>query len=481
MPDLKAKTRAWVARARALVSRLAPHARRSRVPWIVPVLLVLFGANHLLYLYVYVPPVPQGIENIKKSGTLVVLAREAPTTLYEGADGRTGFEYEMMKRLAKSLGVAVEFRIYETEQGVMDALAARKGHVAAAGLAVTEARKAAFAIGAEYEDVTQQLACRRAGGLPDNINDINGLSVAASAGTPAAEALAVAAEGAEDVALHLEDQPAEELLARVVNGDYDCAAVDSLTLKVVNPYHPEIAEAFDISDEMPLGWFLAPGSEDLKDHFRAWFAGTKKSGALAALERRFFGFLPLFDYVDIRAFKRAVDDRLPDYEKVIRRAARQNGLSWQLLAAVAWQESHWNPEAKSPTGVRGFMMLTAQTARELGVEDRLDPVESIEAAARYLADLKGRLPVSIEEPDRTWFMLAAYNMGLGHVYDARALAARLGRDRDSWTDLRRVLPLLNNAAYAETLKHGRARGGQAVHFVQQVRTYMHILDGGAGT
>ncbi|MEQ8950810.1 transglycosylase SLT domain-containing protein, partial [Parvibaculum sp.] len=176
-----------------------------------------------------------------------------------------------------------------------------------------------------------------------------------------------------------------------------------------------------------------------------------------------------------------IDERLPDYEKAIRRAARENNLPWQLLAAVAYQESHWDPDAVSGTGVRGFMMLTQQTARELGVENRLDAQESIAAAARYLADLKSRIPVSVEEPDRTWFALAAYNLGLGHVYDARALAARLGRNRDSWTDLRRVLPLLNNAAYADGLKHGRARGGQAVHFVQQVRTYMHILDGGAGT
>ncbi|MGB6085510.1 transglycosylase SLT domain-containing protein, partial [Parvibaculum sp.] len=197
---------------------------------------------------------------------------------------------------------------------------------------------------------------------------------------------------------------------------------------------------------------------------------------LSAMERRFFGFLPLFDYVDTRAFKRAIEERLPDYEKIIRRAARDNGLSPHLLAAIAYQESHWNPNAVSPTGVRGFMMLTEQTARELGVKDRLNAHESIHAAARYLADLKRRLPPSVEEPDRTWFALAAYNLGLGHIYDARALAARLGRDRDSWVDLRRVLPLLNNAAYADGLKHGRARGGQAVHFVQQVRSYMHILE-----
>jgi membrane-bound lytic murein transglycosylase F len=442
----------------------------SRLPWIIPFLLALFGINHFIYLYVYVPPVPQGLEHIRESGRLVVLTRDAPATYYDGIEGLTGFEYEAMQRLAKSLDVDVEFRLYDTERDVMKALAARKGHIAAAGLGLTQTRRDKFAVGGEYEKVRQMVACRRGLPRPKSPDALKGLSVAAAADTPAAEALLAALDGIEGVAAQIENQPTEELLNRISGGGLDCVALDSITLRVANPYHPEIAEAFAISGEMPFAWFLAPGSEDLAEPMRQWHAGMKKSGAFAALERRFFGFLPLFDYVDIRAFRRAIDERLPDYEKVIRRAARDNGLPWQLLAAIAYQESHWNPDAKSPTGVRGFMMLTQQTARQLGVEDRLNPHESIEAAARYLADLKSRIPVSVEEPDRTWFALAAYNLGLGHVYDARALAVRLGRDRDSWTDLRRVLPLLNNAAYADGLRHGRARGGQAVHFVQQVRT-----------
>lgn len=444
----------------------------------LPILLVLFGLNQLFYLYVYVPPVAQGLENIKASGRLVVLTREAPTALYENVDGRTGFEYEMMSRFAKSLDVAVEFRIYETEKALMAALAARKGHVAAAALGVTDERRSKFALGGEYDTTRQLLACRRDVRKPKGVTDLDGLSIIASTATPAAEALASALADKENltVSLHYKNRPTEDLLGEVSEGEGDCVAVDALTLRVANPHHPEIAEAFPLSGDMPLGWFLAPGSEDIAEPMRVWLAGAKKTGTLSAMERRFFGFLPLFDYVDTRAFKRAIEERLPDYEKIIRRAARDNGLSPHLLAAIAYQESHWNPNAVSPTGVRGFMMLTEQTARELGVKDRLNAHESIHAAARYLADLKRRLPPSVEEPDRTWFALAAYNLGLGHIYDARALAARLGRDRDSWVDLRRVLPLLNNAAYADGLKHGRARGGQAVHFVQQVRSYMHILE-----
>lgn len=470
----------FIAKMGSSLRRLLPRGS-SRLPWVVPVLLALFGVNQFIYLYVYVPPVPQGLENIREAGRLVVLTREAPTTYYDGIDGLTGFEYEAMQRLARSLDVTVEFRLYDTEKDVMKALAARKGHIAAAGLGLTPARREAFAVGGEYERVRQLVACRRDLPRPKAPAGLKGLSVAASAGTPAAEALLAALEGVDGVRPSIENQSAEELLSRISEARLDCVVLDSILLRVANPYHPEIAEAFAISGEMPFAWLLAPGSEDLAEPMRLWLAGMKKSGTFAALERRFFGFLPRFDYVDIRAFRRAVEERLPDYEKVIRRAARDNGLPWQLLAAIAYQESHWRPDAVSPTGVRGFMMLTKQTARELGVEDRLNAHESINAAARYLADLKSRIPVSVEEPDRTWFALAAYNLGLGHVYDARALATRLGRDRDSWADLRQVLPLLNNANYAESLRHGRARGGQAVHFVQQVRTYMHILDGGAGT
>jgi membrane-bound lytic murein transglycosylase F len=186
-------------------------------------------------------------------------------------------------------------------------------------------------------------------------------------------------------------------------------------------------------------------------------------------------FEATFAYDETPDQRRAIEDVLPDYEKSIRRAAAANGLPWELLAALSWQESHWNPKAASPTGVRGFMMLTLPTAKELGVEDRLNPLESLKGGAKYLANMKERLPDDIKEPNRTWMALAAYNMGFGHLLDARVLAARRGLDANSWTDIRQVLPLLQKPAIYNSLRHGRGRGVQALHFVQQIRTYMYIL------
>ncbi|MEX1155164.1 membrane-bound lytic murein transglycosylase MltF [Parvibaculum sp.] len=477
MSEIVAKSRAWAA---GLVAWLrAPGAWQprgsSRLPWLVFALVLLFGAGHTLFLRLYVPSVDQGLESIKENGKLVVLTRLGPTTWYEGVEGLTGFEYEAMLALGRSLGVEVEFRIYSTEQRLVRALAVGKGHVAAAGLAFDEDRKAAFAAGPAYATTRQLVVCnRQLVEKPGKIEDLAALRFAAAAGSPGAAALAEGGLRNFQVA-----ENTETLLSRVAARRLDCALSDARILQIVNPYYPELMQAFELTGDFPVAWLVAPGSEDLVDPLRHWFAGMKKSGRFAALERRFFGFLPRFDYVDLRAFQQAVQDRLPLYEKQIRRAARENNLSWQLLAAVGYQESHWDPEARSPTGVRGFMMLTKPTAKRLGVEDRLDAAASIAAGARYLADLKERMPEEVAEPDRTYIALAAWNVGLGHVLDARALAERQGRDKNSWADLRRVLPQLANPG--NNLRHGTARGGQAVHFVQQVRTYLHILQGDTGT
>ena len=126
---------------------------------------------------------------------------------------------------------------------------------------------------------------------------------------------------------------------------------------------------------------------------------------------------------------------------------------------MSYQESHWDNEAKSPTGVRGLMMLTERTAKQLRVS-RSNPGESVHGGSRYLADLRERLPASIAEPERTLFALAAYNVGLGHLEDARVLAERGGLDPNAWSDVRRELPLLADPEVAKVVRHGRARGAE---------------------
>jgi membrane-bound lytic murein transglycosylase F len=165
-----------------------------------------------------------------------------------------------------------------------------------------------------------------------------------------------------------------------------------------------------------------------------------------------------------------VRQALPLYRSAFERAGRSNGLDWQLLAAVGYQESRWNPAAESPTGVRGLMMLTVDTARQLGV-DREDGLQSIRGAGMLLRTLYQELPPQIREPDRTAMALAAYNQGIGHLEDARDVAVNRGGDPDHWSDVRAALPLLGDPMWQKTTKYGAARGEEAVAFVDNVRQY----------
>ena len=179
---------------------------------------------------------------------------------------------------------------------------------------------------------------------------------------------------------------------------------------------------------------------------------------------------------DVTVFKRHLAARFPRYREQFKKAAARHGIDWKLLASQAYQESHWNRKAKSPTGVRGIMMLTKRTAASLGVRNRLDPVQSINGGAKYLSRLKGRLPEQIRHPDRTFVALAAYNVGLGHVKDARTLARRHAKNPDRWEELRTVLPLLTKKRYYKTLRYGYARGHEPVRYVKRIRTYRLLLE-----
>lgn len=182
--------------------------------------------------------------------------------------------------------------------------------------------------------------------------------------------------------------------------------------------------------------------------------------------------LPLWERV---RFRRHMETRLPQYRRQFEGVAKAYNISWTLLAAQAYQESRWDPHAVSPTGVRGIMMLTRDTASSLGIQNREDPTKSIVGGARYFRDLEKRLPRHIGKTDRISIALAAYNVGMGHIKDAQILASRMGKNPNSWDDLKTMLPLLAQKPYYETLRYGYARGWEPVRYVKRIRAYHALL------
>jgi membrane-bound lytic murein transglycosylase F len=435
------------------------------------------GLLALASLVLALRPVPTGVEAVRERGELVVVTRNAPTTYYRDQHGPTGFEYELAKGFARDLGV--ELRVI-TRDSIGEVLAAvRRDHadLAAAGLTITEARRERVTFSSPYQHITEKLVYPLSGQRPESLADLAGQSVVVLADSSHAERLRPL-EQALDFELHeVEGATAERLMALVEEGRYDYTLVDSNAFKVNRALFPDLASAFDLGEARPLGWaFARDPQSSLYRAAQRYLARRKAQGYVARLEDRFYGHADQFNLYAARSFIRHLYQRLPQYVETFRTAAREQNLDWRLVAAMGYQESLWDADAVSPTGVRGLMMLTRDTASLMGISDRTDPRQSIEAGTAYLRQLVNRIPDRIPEPDRTWMAVAAYNVGLGHLEDARKITEYQGDDPDAWADVRERLPLLKKPDYYRYTRHGYARSGaQAVLYVKHVRRYYDQL------
>ncbi|CAG0992041.1 membrane-bound lytic murein transglycosylase F [Burkholderiales bacterium] len=422
----------------------------------------------------------------QEAQTLVVAVRFGPATWFPGPDGTAqGLDHDLIERFAREQKLPLTVVSVTDAATLIERVAAGDAHVGIGGLyrpqnvrPVPEKGRThaplLWTIG--YETAEAVLVHSREGFRPRGWKDLAGAAVAY-----------VEASGIEDTFApvrrehpEIRWQPmrlasADALLALVDEGKVDYAVVSSIDSAVGRNIYLDVVTAFPLGPRRELAWAVSGSFPAIAHELDAFLARVKRDGTLARLTEHYFAPRGEVARLDAGVFMERVDEVLPGWKPLFVAAQESTGIEWRLLAAVAYQESKWNPDATSETGVRGFMQLTEETARHLGVADRLDPRQSILAAARYLRDLKDRLPRRIAEPDRTWFALAAFNIGLGHLEDARVQAQRDRLDPDRWRDVRRTLPLLALPDYYEKAKLGYARGGMPVAFVDRVRAYYDIL------
>ncbi|WNW11553.1 membrane-bound lytic murein transglycosylase MltF [Pseudomonas sp. DTU_2021_1001937_2_SI_NGA_ILE_001] len=421
---------------------------------------------------------PNTLERVKEDGVLRVITRNSPATYFQDRNGETGFEYELVQRFAEDLGVKLEIETADNLDELFDQLHKQGGPVlAAAGLIDTPTRRQQARFSHPYLEVTPQVVYRNGQSRPTEPADLVGKRIMVLKGSVHAEQLAEIKK--QYPALAYEESDAVEvvdLLRMVDEGQIDLTLVDSNELAMNQVYFSNVRVAFDLGQAREQRWAVAPGEDNsLLNEINAFLDKAEKNGTLQRLKDRYYGHVDVLGYVGAYTFAQHLQERLPKYEKFFKASAKKEEVDWRLLAAIGYQESMWQPTVTSKTGVRGLMMLTQNTAQAMGVSNRLDARQSIQGGSKYFAQIKEQLDSDIQEPDRTWLALAAYNVGSGHLDDARKLAANEGLNPNKWLDVKKMLPRLSQKKWYSKTRYGYARGGEPVHFVANIRRYYDIL------
>ena len=417
------------------------------------------------------------LQQAQQRGHLTLLTRNGASSYFIGPEGGTGPEYDLAAAFADYLGLELKVEVADEFSDLGRLLENRQGELIAANLTRTPERESLFNFGPDYAEATTVVVYKRGKNRPRELSDLSEMHLSVIAGSSYEGLLKNAQKELPELQWNAEkDMGMEDLLLAIADGDLDATLVDSNIFRINSQFYPSLKIGFELADHQHQAWAFLPGDDDsLVQKSRSFFKLIGENGKLVDIQDRYRENGNDLDRVGMFQFMKQIRNRLPPLLPVFQEVAAAHNLDWRLLAAMGYQESHWDPDAASNTGVRGIMMLTQRTAKQLGVHDRLDPEQSIEGGARYFLRMRNRVPDRIPEPDRIWMALAAYNMGWGHLEDARVLTQTQGGNPDRWQDVNERLPLLSQEKWYRQTRYGYARGYEARQYVENIRSYHDIL------
>ena len=424
----------------------------------------------------HVAPAPEKSATTAAPRTLTVITHPSETSYFVGENGADGFEYQLINQFASEHNYKLKLVLANNEEEVYQALDHGLADIAMIGHPLSLSKQLQYQRSQSLMDVTTQLIYRHGSGKPKTFDDLIGKKVLVPNKLQYQEKYAFLKRQYPDLQWSFTNKSTDQILKLLDRGVIDYTLVDSHVYIGKKSLYRHTRVAFDLYYPEPISWVWVDKSDnDKQQNIDIFLDDAKDNGTIKQLTERFYGHADDVNHRGSMAFFRRVNSRLPSYQDLIEDIANQYDIDWRLLAAIAYQESHWRPHAKSPTGVRGMMMLTRGTAKDMGIENRLDVVQSLRGGAKYLKRMLRRVPADIPYPDRTWFALAAYNVGMGHVKDARKITEFHGGNPNRWSDVKQYLPLLEKREWYKFTTYGYARGSEPVSYVQNIRHFSDLL------
>lgn len=421
------------------------------------------------------PSGQDALTRITESGKIRLLTANNANSYYIYRGAAMGYEYELAHEFAEYLGVELEV-VTPGWNNLIPFLTSSRGDFIGSGMTVTEEREKVIDFSDPYMDVQQKIIHHKLVYNPDSIESLAGKKIHVRRNTSYHARLMEIRRNGVDVEVVLHDNlPTEELIRMVAEREIAFTVADSNIALLNRRYFPDMRIGLSIQEKESLAWGVDRNSPALLAKINAFFRHAEKKGELAKIYEKYYRAIEIFDYFDVKKFHERLRTRLPQYAGTIQRESKKYGFDWRLIAALVYQESHFNPKARSYTGVKGLMQVTLTTAREMDIKNRLDPIQSLKAGIRYLHTMYERFD-GIKDPDqRLYFAMASYNIGYGHIRDAQKLAAAEGLDEKKWSSMKTVLPYLMKREYYKKTRYGYARGREAMTYVARIRTYYDIL------
>jgi membrane-bound lytic murein transglycosylase F len=417
------------------------------------------------------------LERIKVRKSLRVALIATPPLYFPDESLIRGYDHEIISAYAASIGAELEIIRANTISEIATFLKQGKVHVGIGGNSPPYPDDEIIN-GIAYNENEWYVIGHRDKKLPKSIEEVTPSTIIVAEGSKPSLVLSnLKSDYPSLFWLELPNGNTRQVLEQVSMKNFKFSVINADIYTYYRYLYPDIKIAFKLSKNYSSHWLTYNNEDDpsISNSINAFINSYKQSGQLEKIYDDYFHHLNVFDYVDILYFFRRIKSKLPKYSHLFIKAGIKNKFDERLLAAISYQESHWDEKARSYTGVRGLMMLTKDTAKRVGVKDSLDPEQSIKGGAKYLRILKESLPKSIQEPDRSWMTLAAYNIGLGHVEDARIITESLGDDPNNWLDVEKHLPKLRKKKWYKKSKYGYARGNEPIVFVKRIRRYYDML------
>jgi membrane-bound lytic murein transglycosylase F len=412
---------------------------------------------------------------VEKPRKIRMITDNNATSYYTYRDTPMGFEYELAKEFADYLGVELDV-ITPGWDSLFDSINQGKGDFIASGLTITDKRKEMILFSKPYMTIEQKFIHHKLKFGIKNINQLAGKTIHVRKGTSYQERLEEIKKGGVDIDIKLwPNISTEEIIRMIYNKELKYTIADSNIALLNRRYYPDIKIGLSIEEEESLGWAVKKGNNKLLQQINAFFEQAEKSGILSKIYEKYYGRIEIFDYFDLKKFHERIESRLPKYKDMIIKISEDYGFDWRMISALMYQESHFNANAKSRTGVLGLMQVTKSTAKQMGIENRLDPKQSLLAGIKYLNIQYEKFNEIKNDHQRLLFALASYNVGYGHIRDAQKIAQEQGLDKNKWTSLKKTLPLLSKRKYYHKTKYGYARGREPVQYIERILIYYDIL------